>query len=145
MRLPRTLLVGALFGVLTTLAEAAIDPAPLKPLAGDDPDARIEAVSQIAVLATPDALQLLNALKADALYAAPDGQVYIADGENGLNPATSKTEPLPDGVDGVTVNNRLRLAVEDALSGLRLLSPDRTVRLTAAMEMQKPRPRRSRR
>ncbi len=137
MRFPRNLLVGALFGVLTTLAEAAIDPALLKPLAGDDPDARIEAVSQIAVLATPDALQLLNALKADTLYAAPDGQVYIADGENGLNPATGKTGPLPDGVDGVTVNNRLRLAVEDALSGLRLLSPDRTVRLTAAMEMQK--------
>jgi urea transport system permease protein len=137
MRFPRTLLVGALFGVLTTMAEAAIDPALLKPLSGDDPDARIEAVSQIAVLATPDALQLLNALKADALYAAPDGQVYIADGENGLNPATGKTGPLPDGVDGVIVNNRLRLAVEDALSGLRLLSPDRTLRLAAAMELQK--------
>ena len=137
MRFPRTLLVGTLFGLLTTMAEAAIDPALLKPLAGDDPDARIEAVSQIAVLATPDALQLLNALKADALYAAPDGQVYIADGENGLNPATGKSGPLPDGVDGVTVNNRLRLAVEDALSGLRLLSPERTVRLAAAMELQK--------
>src|SRR4051812_38937698 len=61
------------------LALAAIDPELLKPLAGDDPDARIEAVGKIAALANDDAFKLLDALRNDALYAAPDGRVFIVE------------------------------------------------------------------
>lgn len=123
-----------LYGIV---AFAAIDGGLLKPLAGDDPDARIDAVNRIALRADADALALLTALANDALFATPDGQVYIVSGDTAVNPQTGKSSPLPAALEAISVNNRLRSAVEDALSGLKLLSPDRTERLTAAVALQK--------
>jgi urea transport system permease protein len=60
----------------------------------------------------------------------------VVDGDKAWNPATGATGPVPDGVDGVVVNNRLRGAVEGALSGMALLSPDREQRLAAALQLQ---------
>ncbi|RJF95002.1 urea ABC transporter permease subunit UrtB [Noviherbaspirillum saxi] len=122
---------------MTLTAHAAIDPALLKPLGGDDPDARIEAVNQIAALANEDALKLLNALKNDSLYANPDGKVFIIEDNKAFDPEVGNTVSPPDGIDGITVNNRLRGAIEGALSGFRLLSPDRSERMAAALAMQK--------
>ena len=79
---------------------------------------------------------MLQALQDDSLYAAPDGKVYIVDGEQAYDPAISKSVPLPDGIDGVMVNNRLRSAVAGALSGLKLLAPERSTRLAAAQALQ---------
>jgi len=119
-------------------AFAAIDPALLKPLGGDDPDARIDAVNQIAALANDDALKILNALNSDALYVTPAGDVLIVDDAGkAFNPANDQTGPAPDDAEGITVNNRLRGAVDGALSGLKLLSPQRDQRLAAAGELLK--------
>src|SRR3954465_1977393 len=82
------LMAAALLCLHGALAQAAIDPALLAPLAGDDPDARIEAVGKIAALANDDAYKVLSALKNDTLYATPDGKVLIVDGANALDPAT---------------------------------------------------------
>ena len=109
MRLfPRILALGMLSVWLYTQAisaYAAIDPALLKPLAGDDPDARIAAVSEIAALANADAQKILQAINNDALYATPAGEVFIIDGSDAFNPATDKTGPAPDDAEGITVNN----------------------------------------
>ncbi|HEY8099596.1 MAG TPA: urea ABC transporter permease subunit UrtB [Burkholderiaceae bacterium] len=137
MSLLKKLLLTGLLSVQSVLAFAAIDPALLKPLAGDDADARIEAVNKIATLANEDAFKVLTALKNDTLYAKPDGQVFIVEDDKAYNPATGQTTATPDGVDGVTVNNRLRGVVEDALSGLKLFSTDRAQRLAATLELQK--------
>ncbi|QNB10098.1 urea ABC transporter permease subunit UrtB [Herbaspirillum frisingense] len=119
-------------------AGAAIAPDLLKPLGGDDPDARIAAVNQIAALANDDALKILNALNSDALYVTPAGDVLIVDDAGkAFNPATDQTGPAPDDAEGITVNNRLRGAVDGALSGLKLLSPQRDQRLAAASELLK--------
>jgi len=136
MRLFTSLLVFACL-CLSSMAQATIPPELLKPLSGDDPDARVAAVAQIAALATPEAAKVLQALQDDALYAAPDGKVYVVDGEQAYDPASGQSVPLPDGIDGVMVNNRLRAAVAGALSGLQLLAPQRTVRLAAAQALQK--------
>ncbi len=127
----------ALLLMMSGLVQAAIDPALLKPLTGDDPDARVEAVNAIAALANDDALKILTALKNDTLYAAPDGTLYIVDNNIAFNPANGKSGPPPDGIDGVVVNNRLRGAVEEALSSLKLFSADRATRLAAALDLQK--------
>src|SRR4051812_13802017 len=131
------LMAAALLCLHGALAQAAIDPALLSPLAGDDPDARIEAVGKIAALANEDAFRVLSALKNDTLYATPDGKVFVIKDNKAFDPATGNTGPAPDGADGISVNNRLRGAVEGALSGFKLLSEDRNQRLAAALEMQK--------
>ncbi len=126
----------ALLFCLHGYAHAVIDPAVLAPLAGDDPDARIEAVNQIAVLANEDAVRVLRALQEDTLYTTPAGGVLIVTDDKAYDPATGKTAAPPEGVDGVVVNNRLRAAVESALSGLALLSPERDLRMAAVRELQ---------
>jgi urea transport system permease protein len=118
-------------------AQAVIDPALLQPLAGDDPEARIEAVSKITALANDDAYRILSALKNETLYATSAGQVLVIEDGKAFDPATGKTGAPPDGVDGVMVNNRLRGAVEGALSGFRLLSENPNERLAAALDLQK--------
>ena len=110
----------ALLCLHAALAHAVIDPALLAPLAGDDPDARIEAVGKIAALANDDAYKVLSALKNDTLYATPEGRVLIVDGTNAMDPATGATAPAPDGIDNITVNNRLRGVVEASMAGLKL-------------------------
>jgi urea transport system permease protein len=119
------------------LAFAAIDAALLAPLGGDDPDARILAVGNIAALANDDAAKVLKALKNDMLYATPDGKMVIITDDQAIDAATGLTIAMPDGVDGVMVNNRLRGAIEGALSGLRLFDSERDVRMAAALELQK--------
>jgi urea transport system permease protein len=135
-RLKRLVVVGWLCAQ-TVAAHAVIDAALLTPLAGDDPDARVETVNKIAALANDDAFRLLNAIKNDALYATPNGDVFIIENGMATNPATDKSGAPPDGADGITVNNRLRGVVDGALSGLKLFSPDRNLRLAAALELQK--------
>ncbi|KAB8045203.1 urea ABC transporter permease subunit UrtB [Janthinobacterium aquaticum] len=135
MRLTSRILL--LLCLLPALAQAAIDAALLKPLAGDDPEARVAAVGQLAALATPEAARVLQALQDEALYATPDGRVLVIEGEQAFDPASGSNGAVPDGVDGVMVNNRLRSAVQGALSGLALLSPERATRLAAASELQK--------
>ena len=132
----RCVCAAALLFFQAAVAHAAIDPALLKPLGSDDPDARIAAVARIALLADADALKVLQALKDDALVAAPDGSILIVDGDKAYDPASGSSGAVPDGADGIVVNNRLRAAVDSALSGLALLSPERERRLAAALELQ---------
>jgi urea transport system permease protein len=130
------LLAAAALCLASFAAQAAVDPALLTPLAGDDPDARIEAVGRIAALANEDARRVLQALQDDALVATPAGAVLVVDGEQAWDPVTGKTLAVPDGVDGIVVNNRLRAALEGALSGMALLSPDPEQRRAAALALQ---------
>ncbi|MES2071853.1 MAG: urea ABC transporter permease subunit UrtB [Pseudomonadota bacterium] len=127
---------------LSFSAQANMDPKLLQPLAGDDPDARIAAVNAIAALANEEAAKVLNALKNEALYtnpAKPD-EVYVVDAANdgqAYDPATGKTSALPQGSEAIAINNRLRAAIDSALSGLKLFSPEKALRLAAAKELQK--------
>jgi urea transport system permease protein len=132
----RYLLAALVLCLPVLAAHAAVDPALLKSLAGDDPDARIEAVARIAALGSDDARRVLQALRDEALYATPAGDVLVITGDEAWNPVTSSTVPVPDGVDGVVVNNRLRAAVAGALSGMALLSPDTEKRRAAAQALQ---------
>lgn len=130
------------FSILTVLfclscaAQAAIDVKLLQGLSSDDPDTRIAAVTEIAALANDDSSKVLNALKNESLYTTPDGTVLVVDGDNAYNPATEKSSKLPDGSDTISINNRLRGAIDNALSGLKLFSAEKSVRLAAATSLQ---------
>jgi urea transport system permease protein len=90
--------------MLATSAAFALDPALVKGLTGDN-DAKIAAITAIAATGDPDALALLKSMA--------DGELKV-DGEE------------------VVLNNRVRRELEGAISALRLVSPDRDVRLAAA-------------
>jgi urea transport system permease protein len=133
-----TALIAVYCLTLAMAAQAAIDPALIKPLGGDDPDARIDAVNKIAALVNDDAQKVLNALNAETLYVRPNGDVLIIEDDKAYDPVAGKAvTPVPDDVDGITMNNRLRAVVEGALSGLKLFSPVRAVRAAAATDLLK--------
>ena len=99
----------ALAALLICLAGAAqaLDKAAVEKLAAGDNDQKIEAIGALVAEGDPQALAVL------ARFA--EGEVEV-DGK--------KVE--------VVVNNRLRGAVAEALAALRLLSPERALRLAAA-------------
>ncbi|MFP5391314.1 MAG: urea ABC transporter permease subunit UrtB [Gammaproteobacteria bacterium] len=117
-------------------AHAAVDPAALSALAGDDADARIEAVNQLALAADADAMRVLAAIKAEQVYLTPDARVLVVQDDQAWDPATGATTTLPDGADGLMVNNRLRAAIDAALAAADLAAPRREQRLAAARAIQ---------
>lgn len=135
MQLFRALCMSVCLALFSVSSYAAIDASMLAPLAGDDPDLRIDAVNQIAGLANEDAEKILEALQNESLYATPDGHVYIVGDSDAYDPETDKTVPMPEGIDNIIVNNRLRSVVDNALSGLKLFSHDPAVRLAAAKSL----------
>lgn len=123
--------------VLGSSSRANISPTLLTPLAGDDPEARIGAVGQIAALGNKEAERVLQALKSDALLADASGRVLLAIAPaSAFDPATGQTLALPAGFEAISVNNRLRAALEAALSGLKLFAPQLKEREAAAMALQ---------
>lgn len=99
-------------------AATGVDPALLAPLTADDTDAKLQAIAALGQLPEPDAAAVLQALGNDQLYATADGRVLIGTGgARATDPVTGAAVDLPSGSGTVTINNRLRRAIEAALAG----------------------------
>lgn len=113
-------------------AQAAIDPALAKKLASDDFDDRLAAIEQLGTLPAADAKPLLQALGDDTLARLGD-RLFFYDGETARDALTgAEVKPVPEGIESISLNNRLRLALEAANASQQLFSPDRAERLAAA-------------
>ncbi|MEN4922398.1 urea ABC transporter permease subunit UrtB [Achromobacter spanius] len=118
-------------------AAAGIDQSLLAPLAGDDTDARLQAIAALGQLPDPGAAAVLQALGNDQLYATSDGRVLVGiDSSRATDPSTGAAVDLPADAGTVSINNRLRRAIEAALAGSRLFSDNPNERLDAARRLQ---------
>jgi urea transport system permease protein len=115
---------------------AGLDTALLAPLAGDETDAKLQAIGQLGQSTDPAAAQVLEALGSDRLYATPDGRVLLDTGRGALDPATGQATAMPPDAGPVTINNRLRRAIDGALAESRLHAADPALRLAAAQRLQ---------
>ncbi|HVU02386.1 MAG TPA: urea ABC transporter permease subunit UrtB [Polyangiaceae bacterium] len=96
----------------------------------------VQAISRIAERGDVAALPALEALADEKLKFDSAGHAFIDD--DGAVKSALPGGPAPSGpLTGVELDNALRRAVEPALAALRLSSPDRAVRLTAAAELEK--------
>jgi urea transport system permease protein len=120
---------------LPRAARAGLDARAVAGLAAEDPDDRIAAVRALVAQADPAAAELLQAL-ADETLSVSKGRVLREQGGRVLDAASgAPVDPAPEDREPLTVNNRLRRAVEEGLGAFRLLDPDRDVRLAAAREL----------
>nr|WP_094816671.1 urea ABC transporter permease subunit UrtB [Bordetella genomosp. 12] len=104
-------------------------------LAGDDSSAKLLLIGQLGGLPDARAAQVLRALGGQHLYASDGGRVLIeADGQ-ALDPVTGARLAMPAGAQPITINNRLRRAIEDALATSALFAPDSAERLRAAQRL----------
>ena len=129
-----------LFVLLLTLFGStawAVEVATLKTLAEGDSDAKIEAINQLIIKADASALPVLEAMNTNALGVTPDGHVVIQNDNGILDAATlAPSLPPPDSISSITINNRVRRALDSALSALRLFSTVRATRLASAVDLQ---------
>ena len=110
----------------------ALDEAALNQLAAEDSDAKLEAINGIVAAGDPAAIPLLRAMLNENLQRSGTRLVIVADDKvtdaltgTTVDASTAKLEPI-------TINNRLRGALEGAIAALKLGSPDRQERLSAA-------------
>ena len=124
------LTAAALF--LTSLPAAAVDRSAVEKLAFGEGDERLEAIGALVAEGDPRAREVLKAL-ADGELQSAGKRVLIVHDDKSFDAVTGEAvAPLPEARDDVVANNRLRAAIDEGLAALRLVSPDRNERLSAA-------------
>jgi urea transport system permease protein len=132
----KRLLLTLLLWLAAWPALAALDSALVKQLAAEDSDSKIAAIQQLGASASPEAARLLKAMADDALLLAGE-TVFLLDGEQAIDAASgAPIRQTPESYEAVSVNNRVRSELGNALAALRLFDPDHGVRLAAATELQ---------
>lgn len=116
-----------------------LDPELVGQLNGDGNKAKTTAIKELTLLATPEAIQILKALAEERLMIAGDsGELLLRmEGERAFDAATGEAvSPVPEDMDAVYPNNRVRVVLNTSLSILKLFDPDRDVRLEAARQIE---------
>ena len=126
----RLILAAVLLAALPARAEEDALAGALRSLNAEGFAAKIAAAETVAALGDGRAALVLEAMADGRLYARPDGAVVIESGGAYLDPLTMMPVAA-DGVQGITVNNRLRGVLRGAAGRLALFSPDVAVRSTA--------------
>ena len=98
-----------------------------KGMAIGDGDARIEALNKALANADDKTAAFIQALADDAVKVAGDKLLVVKDGK-GSDPVTGAAEPVPEGAEDVSNNNRMRGELDTALAALKLFSKDDKVR-----------------
>jgi urea transport system permease protein len=106
----------------------------LKPLAGDDFDAKSQVIKQLVANGDAASLTVLQALANDAVSSTDSGEVLLQDGDNYRDAATGKPVAASAASDAqpVVLSNVLRNRVSGGLAAVQLASPDLATRRAAA-------------
>ena len=132
----RTLLLLWLVTVPAATAHAALAPELVKQLAAEEADQKIIAIKQLALTADADAKRVLQAMADDGLFLQGD-KLIRKQGERAFDAATGQEiSPVPDALESLIINNRVRSELATTLAVLKLFEPKRDVRLTAAKELE---------
>ena len=105
-------------------------------IAAGENDSRIEALNAAVARGDERLAAFVQAMLDDEVKVAGDKVFIVHDGK-ATDAATGAPAALPEGAEDVTNNNRTRGALEAALAGLRVLSPDLGVRRGAVDELAK--------
>jgi urea transport system permease protein len=123
-------------GLLSHTATWALTASQTQALAVGETDSRIAALQK--ALAAPDekTANFLQAMADDAVKLSGTQVLIVRDGQ-ASDPVSGDSVPLPDNVEDVINNNRMRGEIDAALSALQLLSPNAALRLQAAKSVLK--------
>jgi len=118
---------------------APLDPELVAQLNADGNAAKKAAIIKFALLASPEARLLLESLANDSLFlAGENGEIILRmEGQRAFDAATGEeVTPVPEDMDQLYPNNRVRRMLYTSLSVLKLFDPDRDVRLEAAIKIE---------
>ena len=121
--------------LMASMHARAIDAEAVRKLAFGESDEQVAAVATLVAEGDAQSAALLQSL-ADGEVQTAGKLVLIVKGDSAIDATTGqKVDPLPAEREDVNVNNRLRRELGGALAALKLISPDRVVRLAAAKEL----------
>jgi urea transport system permease protein len=137
--------VAVLLAIVMIFAAAPLRAAGLEEalahFATDDFSEIEEGIAAVAESGDPRAASILEALQDDRLfYSAEQKKIWYKDASGKLFDAATAAPVAGEGpadIDTVGINNRLRRAIDAALGGLTLMSPDRSKRYDAAQAVFK--------
>ena len=118
------------------LLAVSLDAGTLDKIARGSQAERQGAVSALAAAGDANSAAVLRALLDGRLYAAAEGPVFIEEGGALKDALTGAPASSSDDLEKVTINNRLRAALERALAALALAAPDPDARLLASRTLQ---------
>lgn len=121
---------------VSSLCAQAITAADLKTLADADNSGRIEMIQSWVSKGDAETAKVLQYFYDGELALSPDGKVLRVTDTATTDPLTGANLPMSADAERLTLNNRVRVAIEAAMAGLKLVSPDPQVRLAAAKELQ---------
>src|SRR4051794_14863801 len=131
----RCLIVMQLFWSGAAFAAIPVDQ--IRDLALGENDARMKAISATVAAGKPDAIVLLQAMLDGEVQTLNGTQVLRVQSDRAVDVVTgAEVTPLPEGLDDVVMNNRVRKELGVAIAALKLTSPDRTIRLNAVKGLQ---------
>ena len=134
---PGWLLAGfASLMLLLSTTSQALTPEQAAAMAAGDADARIEAINRAAAEVDADLPAFLQALSDGAVKVAGQ-KAWVLQGDKYLLAGTNTPGEPPETAEDAVVNNRLRGAIDAALGGLKLVSPDAAQRGQALDELAK--------
>jgi urea transport system permease protein len=123
---------------LAAISGELVESAVLSALASDDNTSRIEAINALGQLSNPGAVAILEALGNGNVLITSEGKVLILQSsDKALDPTTGESIAIPKGAELLTLNNRLRRALQTAQASAELFAPNTAVRLAAAKRLQK--------
>jgi urea transport system permease protein len=123
-----------MFAVLICAAPSvhALDEASVSRLANEDSDAKLEAINSFVATGDVAAVPLLQALLDENLQRFGKRLVIVAD-DKATDAVTGASVDVSAGkLEPITINNRLRGALDGAIAVLKLRSPKRGERISAA-------------
>lgn len=121
-----------------SVAADLVDRNVLSGLAGDSNEERAKAITALGLLSTPGAAEVLAALGDGNVLITSNATVLLArTREQALDPVTGQIVSIPGDAQSLTLNNRLRRALQSALASSELFSSQPGVRLAAAQRLQK--------
>ena len=128
----------ACLALAAALPAAALSPEQIGQLTAEDGAARTEALNRIATAGDDTAVPFLEALSEGKVQASATAKkVYIVEDDKAKDAVTGKpVEKLPEDAEEVVANNVFRKELGAVIAALKLVSPERAVRLAAAKTMQ---------
>jgi urea transport system permease protein len=132
-------LAAALFcAFFVSFAAHAVTSEQLEALAFGDNDLKVQTIAALVAAADPEALVLLQAMNESRMQVSPEQKRVFIISDAGAIDAKSKqaVDPLPDDVEEVVMNNRMRRELANAAAALQLLSPDAATRFESAKALQ---------
>ncbi len=113
----------------------ALEPADALALADGDGDTRVETLQKLAASDDARAQALVRALAGEAVQLQGERVLIVQDGQ-ATDAVTGEVVILGEDASEVTINNRLRGALETALAGMDLLTGDPARQVEAAQRLR---------